>query len=242
MKMVGANALCPVSPSDELLGKVNYFIGSDPKKWHTNIATYRKVAYRGLYKGVDLVYYGNGRQVEYDFIVRPGGDPSRIALSFTGAKKMRVAASGDLVLTLSGGEVIWRKPVVYQQEPNGARRPIAGGYAIASGGAVRFAVAKHDASRPLVIDPALAYSTYLGEGAFEYGNGIAVDGFGDAYICGSTSSPSFPVSKTRCSTSRNSSLILYENLMNSVFEMEEYKKSLIHHVVTGKVDVRGLIV
>ena len=109
MRAVGSNPDAAVAAIDELPGKVNYFVGNDPKKWHTNIATYQRVAYRDLYKDIDLVYYGSGSRLEYDFVVKPGGDPSKIALSFTGAKSMRVAATGDLILTLPGGDVTWRK-------------------------------------------------------------------------------------------------------------------------------------
>jgi hypothetical protein len=98
MRLVGANAKATVTGAEELPGKSNYFIGNDPKKWRTNVSSYARVKYEGVYPGVDLVYYGNQRQLEYDFVVAPGADPNRIRLSFAGAEGMRVdAASGDLV-------------------------------------------------------------------------------------------------------------------------------------------------
>jgi hypothetical protein len=115
MKLVGANAKATVTGAEELPGKSNYFFGNDPKKWRTNVPTYAKVKYAAVYPGVDLVYYGNQRQLEYDFVVAPGADPTRIKLSFAGAEGMRVdAVSGDLVLKLGEDEVRFHKPVVYQ--------------------------------------------------------------------------------------------------------------------------------
>jgi len=187
MRAVGANASARVDSLDELPGKVNYFIGSDPAKWHANIPTYKRVAYRDLYKDVDLVYYGNGQSLEYDFVVRPGGDPSKIAVVISGAKSMRVASSGDLVLTLpGGGNILWRKPAIYQADAAGHRTAVLGGYVLAAGGAVRFALGRYDARRPLVIDPTLVYCTYFSPGAFGwvYGRAIAVDNSGCAYITG----------------------------------------------------------
>jgi hypothetical protein len=115
MKLVGANPQPPVSGQDALPGKVNYFIGDDPKKWRTNVPTYAKVKYESVYPGVDLVYYGDGRQLEYDFVVAPGSDPKAIALAFEGVDKLEVDAQGDLVLAVNGGEPRLRRPLVYQE-------------------------------------------------------------------------------------------------------------------------------
>ena len=115
MRLVGGNAKGRVVGLDELPGRSNYFIGNDPKKWRTNVPSYAQVKYEGVYPGVDLVYYGNQRQLEYDFVVAPGADPNQIKLSFAGADGMRVdAASGDLVLKVGDDEVRFRKPAVYQ--------------------------------------------------------------------------------------------------------------------------------
>ena len=115
MRLVGGNAKGRVVGLDELPGRSNYFIGNDPKKWRTNVPSYAKVKYEGVYPGVDLVYYGNQRQLEYDFVVAPGADPNQIKLSFAGADGMRVdAASGDLVLKVGDDEVRFHKPAVYQ--------------------------------------------------------------------------------------------------------------------------------
>ncbi|MDR3706807.1 MAG: SBBP repeat-containing protein [Capsulimonadaceae bacterium] len=194
MGVAGANADAKACGLDELPGKVNYFIGNDPKKWHTNIPTYRRIAFRDIYKSVDLVYYDTNGRLEYDFVVMPGGDPSRVELTFSGAKSVRLTGSGDLALGLPNGDVVWKKPVVYQLDSAGRRKPVAGSYVLAANGSsVRFAVAKYDAARPLVIDPALAYSTYLGgSDGNDICNGIAVDSGGNAYVTGADGSSDFP--------------------------------------------------
>ena len=192
MKLRNANLAAKVTGQDELAGTSNYFIGNDPAKWRAKVPTYAKVKYEGIYPGIDLVYYGNQRQLEYDFIVAPGADPHRIAFDVRGAKRIRRDARGDLVLTMKMGEdeIRWHKPVVYQ-EKNGARQEIAAHYAITDTNRVGFELAKYDASKPLYIDP-LIYSTYLGGSGNDEGYGIAVDSAGNAYVTGQTASIDFP--------------------------------------------------
>ncbi len=191
MRLEGANPEPQMIGTDRLPTKVNYFIGNDPRKWHTNVPSYARVKYAGVYPGVDLVFYGNQRRLEYDFLVAPGADPKAIALKVDGARKMRINAHGDLVLRVSGGEVELRKPVVYQNV-KGERREIASGYAIASNHCVAFAVGSYDRSEPLIIDPVLNYSTYLGGSSSDFGFAIAVDTAGDAFVAGQTLSTDFP--------------------------------------------------
>jgi hypothetical protein len=192
MKLRNANPAAKVTGVDELAGTSNYFIGNDPAKWRTNVATYAKVKYEGIYSGIDLVYYGNQRQLEYDFIVAPGADPHRIAFDVRGAKRILRDAHGELVLRMKPGEgrIRWHKPVAYQ-EKDGARREIAAYYAITDKHHVKFELAKYDASRPLYIDP-IIYSTYLGGSGVDYGSSIDVDSTGNAYVTGSTASTDFP--------------------------------------------------
>jgi hypothetical protein len=192
MTFVGANPEPRLMGTDALPGKANYFIGNDPAKWRTNIPTYAKAQYKNVYRGIDLVYYGRQRQLEYDFVVRPGANPETITLGIQGADTLEVDAQGDLVLHTSAGVIRQRKPVIYQ-EIDGARREIAGGYALRGERRVGFQVAAYDASRPLVIDPVLFYSTYLGgSGSQDEGFGIAVDASGNAYVTGLTNSANFP--------------------------------------------------
>jgi hypothetical protein len=191
-KLVGANRNAHASGLDELPGKSNYFIGNDPKRWRTNIPTYAKVKFAAVYPGIDVVYYGTqGRQMEYDFVVAAGADPKTIKLSFAGTEKLKVDGQGDLALRLNGKELRLRKPVVYQ-EKDGVRQEIAGGYKLASGHEVGFEIGAYDATRSLVIDPILAYSTYLGGSGQDIGLGIAVNAHGDAFVTGLTTSLDFP--------------------------------------------------
>jgi len=190
MKLRNANPAAKITGTDELAGTNNYFIGNDPAKWRTNVPTYAKVKYEGIYSGIDLVYYGNQRQLEYDFIVAPGADPRRIAFDVRGAKRIRRDAHGDLVLKVGEAEIRWHKPVVYQ-EKDGARREIAARYALIDTNRVGFIVAKYDANRPLYIDP-LIYSTFLGGNQVDAGYAVAVDSGGNAYITGETHSTNFP--------------------------------------------------
>ena len=200
MKLVGGNARAAVTGVEEMAGKVNYFIGNDPNNWRANVPTYGRVHYSEVYPGVDLIYYGNQRQLEYDFVVAPGADWRQIALAFGGAKEVEVEeASGDLLLHTSLGVLRQHRPQIYQ-EVNGTRRMISGRYVKQLGREIGFEIAHYDTTKPLVIDPSLVYSTYLGgSGAGkgsniggDGGSAIAVDTAGNAYITGFTNSPDFP--------------------------------------------------
>jgi hypothetical protein len=189
--LVGANAAPEVVGLDEQAGKSNYFLGNDPTQWRTNIVHYGKVAYRDVYRGIDLVYYGNQQQLEYDFVVQPGADPNVITLAFDGAQDLTLDAQGNLVIHMAGGDVMEHAPVIYQASPDG-RQAIAGHYVLQRNHRVGFVVTVYDNSRPLIIDPVLAYATYLGGSDWDEGYGIAVDGAGNAYVTGETSSSNFP--------------------------------------------------
>jgi hypothetical protein len=191
MRFEGANPRAQISATDRLLKRTNYFIGNDPRKWHTDVPSYARVKYAGIYPGVDLVFYGNQRRLEYDFIVAPGADPKSIRLSLGGSERLRVDAHGDLVLSVSGGEVVLQKPVVYQML-KGERHEIEGNYVLEKGHQVTFSVAAYDRSEPLVLDPVLNYSSYLGGTSDDQGLGIAVDSAGDAFVAGTTFSTDFP--------------------------------------------------
>jgi hypothetical protein len=201
MKLLGAHASPEVSGIDPLPGKVNYFRGKDLASWHTGIPIYAQVRYDEVYPGIALVYYGHQRQLEYDFVVAPGADPKQIRLAFEGTRSTpRLNEQGDLVLPTALGDMRLHKPVVYQKV-DGQRQEVAGHYVLyltdeegqEEGVQVGFEVATYDHSRPLIIDPLLAYSTYLGgSNNSDWGNGIAVDGVGQAYVTGETSSADFP--------------------------------------------------
>jgi uncharacterized repeat protein (TIGR01451 family) len=192
MRLVGANLAAQAAGLDKLPGTNNYLIGNDPAGWRTNIPTYARVQYSGVYPGVDLVYYGNQRQLEYDLVVAPGADPHAIGLRFDGADGVSLDASGDLVLQTQLGPVHMSRPVTYQQTSAG-RTAIASHYVVNEQNQVGFAVGAYDSSRTLVIDPAaLVYSTFLGGSLSDSANGIAVDKNGSAYVAGATGSLDFP--------------------------------------------------
>src|SRR5207249_7549696 len=191
IRFVGANPKTRVQGQEELPGKANYFIGNAPTKWRTKVPTYAKVRYDDLYPGVDLIYYGTQRQLEYDVVVRPGADPNRIIFGIQGADDLEVDAQGDLVLHTAAGQIRQHKPFVYQ-EVDGVRKEIPGGYVLTGVHQVSFEVGAYDPSLSLVIDPVLAYSTYLGGSNSDGGSGIAVDAAGNAYVTGTANSTNFP--------------------------------------------------
>ena len=253
MKLAGANANPQVRGVDELPGKSNYFIGNDSRKWRTNVPNYAKVKYTDVYPDIDLIYYGDQRQLEFDFVVAPGADPQVIRLAFEvgdsqlenrnsksenrqspspkpqlvnpelrtpNAGSVHVNANGDLVIPIDGGEVRFRKPLVYQEKPssvrgqssaakdqgqriNNHRQFVDGRYVLRAAKAkskienpkyeVSFEIASYDPRKPLVIDPVLSYSTFLGGSGFDSGNDIAIDGMGNAHLTGLTLSPDFPL-------------------------------------------------
>ena len=176
----------------KLPGKANYLLGRDSTKWRTGIPTYGKVMESGVYPGINLVYYGRQRQLEYDFVVAPGADTSAIRLRIDGARKLRLDSAGNLVLTVPGGELSFLKPVAYQQVGN-QRRTVEARYVIDAQNELVFRVGQYDRAQPLVIDPVLAYSTYLGGSNIDGANAIAVlSSDGTAFVTGGTFSTDFP--------------------------------------------------
>jgi beta-propeller repeat-containing protein len=191
MTFGGANPNPRIEGRDELPGRANYFVGRTPTRWRTGVATYAEVRYADLYPGIDLIYHARQRELEYDLVVRPGGDPTRIALDVRGADTVAVDQRGDLVLQTAAGMVRQPKPVIYQRI-DGGRRVIPGGYVLGAGGRIGVRVGPYDPSRPLVIDPVLVYSTRLGGNNLDEGTSIAVDRAGNAYVTGFTYSANFP--------------------------------------------------
>ena len=182
-----------VSGHDALQARSNYLIGNDPTQWHTDIPHYGSVGYAGVYDGINLLYYGNQRQLEYDFVVQAGADPNQIRLKFEGADRVSVDDKGDLVLSLGAEkEIRFLAPVSYQVGEDG-RDAVAGRYVLLADGTVGFSLDAYDSNRELVIDPVLSYFTYFGGGLNEdTANGIALDGGGNVYLAGMTRSTDFP--------------------------------------------------
>jgi len=190
MKLLGADRNADVAGLESLPGKSNYFIGNDPKRWHTNVPTFAKVHYSQIYPGIDLVYYGSQRHLEYDFVVAPGAHPEQIALAIEASARPGVNTDGDVVLHTEAGEILLRKPHIYQ-ELAGQKKVIPGDYAL-KGRVLRFDVAAYDHSQPLIIDPVVSFSTFLGNsGGGDAASAVAADASG-VYITGVTASLAFP--------------------------------------------------
>jgi hypothetical protein len=201
-KLVGANLKTDMQGENSLPGKVNYLRGKDVSQWRVNIPTYRQVRAKGVYPGIDLVYYGNQRQLQYDFIVAPGANPQAIQMQVQGADQVSINRQGELVLKTAVGEVKQHRPLIYQTI-NGKRQIIAGNFRLipshskTGGRTVTFDIADYDATKPLVIDPVLSYSTYLGGSGVagagnDGGNDIVADSSGNAYVTGQTNTYDFP--------------------------------------------------
>jgi hypothetical protein len=198
MDLVGANPAARPIGLDELPGRVNYFLGNDPARWHSDVPTYGRVEYPNVYPGISLAYHGGAGGLEYDFILSPGADTHAITLGFAGASGVELNARGDLVVHTTAGDLVQHAPVLYQ-DVGGARRPVDGRFVIRNPPAtpcnptmVSFSVGHYDRSRPLVIDPVLGFSTYLGGAGDDNGRDVAADAAGYVYVSGYTSSADFP--------------------------------------------------
>jgi hypothetical protein len=188
MRVTGARTVPTVEGIDALPARVNYFRGSLPGAWHTNVRTYARVRYHGVYPGIDLVYYGNQGELEYDFVIRAGAQPRSIQLSFSGARQIELDASGNLFLRMADGFVRQHRPRAYQ-EVNGVKREIASRYSITSKHSVGFELGPYDATHTVTIDPTLSYSTWLGGNGDDEGKAISVDPAGNIYVMGTTRDP-----------------------------------------------------
>jgi hypothetical protein len=206
MTLMGVNPRAKLTGLDEVPATSNYFIGNDPKKWRTNVPNYSKIRCNDAYPGIDLVYYGDRRQLEYDFIVAPGANPKAITLGFDGSAGPKallppqISTQGDLLLHAGDAEIRFHKPVAYQTMDRGlrgahndAKRFIETRYVIKGRNQVGIELAAYDTRKPLIIDPVLSYSTYLGGSGDDYVGVIAVDALGSAYVIGSTGSVDFPI-------------------------------------------------
>lgn len=192
MEVVGANAAAQARTSEPLNAKANYLVGKNPAQWQQNLPTFGRIEYAEVYPDINLVYYGNQRQLEYDFVVKPGADPQQIKLKFDGAEQVNINSAGELVLRAENREIKHHKPFVYQ-EVNGQKQQIEAEYAMLANNEVGFRLGRYNPMLTLVIDPVLAYSTYFGGGAGEIIFDIAIDRQGASYITGVTASADFPV-------------------------------------------------
>jgi len=191
MKLEGANRAPQIEGLEQLPARSNYFAGSDASAWRTNIANYARVRYAQVYPGIDMVYYGNGRRLEYDFIVAPGSDPELIDIAFGGIKTFEISRMGDVVLQTQQGNMLQSRPTAYQ-EIDGVKEQVPVDYVAKDAHRFGFQLGAYDQSRPLIIDPVLVYSTYLGGSGFDQGYAIAVDSLGNSYVTGQTAAIDFP--------------------------------------------------
>jgi len=192
LKFVGASTPKAIDGRNQLPGKTNYFIGNDPKEWHTNVPTYSAVAYSGLYAGVDAVFHGDNQRLEFDYNVAPGADPHAVALQVEGAQRIRLNRAGDVLLGIDAKrDVVMGKPHIYQQT-NAGPREVEGHYVLTAGNRITFAVGPYDHAQALVIDPIISYSTYLGGSLEDFPFAIAADSSGSAYVVGETYSSNYP--------------------------------------------------
>jgi Beta-propeller repeat len=190
MEFLGADRDAVVSGAEELTGKINYLIGNDPRRWRTGLSTYSRVHVEQLYAGINLDYYGNPRQLEYDFYLAPQSDPSLISIRFEGIDDLTITPEGDLVLKLGEDQLHHHRPALYQLV-KGKRQAVSGGYRLKDKCTVGFVVGPYDRSRPLVIDPVFSYSTYFGGNGPDAAFAVRVDSIGAVYFAGATLSTSF---------------------------------------------------
>jgi hypothetical protein len=203
IQFMGSNPSVRPKGVEQLPIKTNYLIGNDPRNWRNNIPTYAKVEANELYPGIDMFYYGNQRRLEFDFVVRSSGDYKSISMKFKNVHQLRKDSEGNLIVGVSGGKILLEKPIIYQLV-GGKKQSILGGYRLQAENIVGFQVASYDPKIPLVIDPVLDYSTYLGGTSDDLGNGIAVDVFGNAYVTGATQSTNFPTTAGALQENRQS--------------------------------------
>jgi Big-like domain-containing protein/carboxypeptidase family protein/IPT/TIG domain-containing protein/beta-propeller repeat-containing protein len=233
VSFVGANSQAHISGLEELPGKNNYFIGNDPRKWRTDVPTYGKVKYSEIYPGIDLIYYGKQQQLEFDFVIAPKADAGQIELRFDGIKGMRVDDNGDLVLRVAGGELRQHKPISYQESPAG-RQPVSSRYVIVGKHRVAIRVGTYDKQRPLIIDPTLSYSTFIGGTGGDEALGIALDSSNNIYVSGGTTSLDFPTANAYQPTSQGGNTDGYPEIF--IFKLNAAGTALIYSTYLGGSD------
>jgi parallel beta-helix repeat protein len=228
MELVGGSTAAPVVGLDQQAGHSNYLIGNDPSRWHTDVPLFGRVEYQQVYPGIDVVFYGNDQhQLEYDFVLAAGADPGQIGLRFDGAQGLTVDSQGDLVLHLAGGNVVQQAPVVYQ-EVGGVRSPVPGTYVVHGDGTVGVTLGHYDATQALVVDPVLTYAAYFGGRGADHGNGIAVDGAGNAYVTGETESLNFPTTAGALETGPNTSNVNFAHGAAFVAKLNAAGNALVY--------------
>ena len=193
VRFLGASASSDVTGRDLLPGKANYFLGSDPARWRQNVPIYGEIVYQELYPHTDLRYHGAGGNLKYDFVLRPGASVEAMALGYEGIEGLRVNEAGQLEIETAWGTLVEEAPLAWQETATGQREPVAAAYHLSAANEVGFRLGAYDASRPLILDPTLNYSTYLGGSNRDLAHYVVVDDAGNAIITGSTTSDDFPI-------------------------------------------------
>lgn len=227
----GARDAKGVQASNLLPGTTSYLIGNDPKRWHRAVPNYARVRYEGVYPGIDVIYYGKQRELEFDLAVAAGADPDRVRLAFEGADRAELSAHGDLILHTRTGDVSLHEPAAFQRGADGKRRSVGAHYRKASRNIVSIELAPYDRSRPLIIDPTISYATYIGgsvSGSVAFLEAITADSSGHAIVAGFCENGGYPTT-TNLPNDQNSSFA------NSVVatEFSADGSSLIYSAVFG---------
>jgi Beta-propeller repeat len=204
-----------INGSSPVSGYTNYFIGRDPKNWVRNVPQFARVSYADVYPGVDMAFYGHDRAFEFDLMVKPGADPKQIALTFSGAQKVKTNVDGDLVLTSAAGDLALRKPFAYQQI-DGGRKPVDVRFIARNRNEFGLAIGAYDPAHELVIDPVVIYSTYFGGSGTDAGHATAVDATGAVYLTGETNSTDFPTQGGISSNSPKGGLDVFVSKFNPI--------------------------
>jgi hypothetical protein len=209
MTLEHANRGARIQPEQRLKLRTDYYIG-ERSHWHAGIASFARVRYGGVYPGIDLVYYGTESQLEYDFVLSPGADPRAVRMKFDAASKLSLNPEGDLVINGGEGTVVEKRPVIYQQDPAGsARTEIRGGYVLLGRHTVGLHLDRYDPARTLVVDPVLAYSTYIGGALTDYITAVQTDNQGNLYVAGATGTSDLVASSSAYATANAGELDIF---------------------------------
>lgn len=228
MQILGASPDTVIEGKELLDSHTNYLLGSDPLHWLRSVPNYAQLRYRAIYSGIDLVFYGNGRALEHDFVVQPGTDPQQIAFRLQGALKLKLTPDGALVTAVSDGEIRFNRPVAYQMTGD-TRHPVNAHFILGHDGTVRFRLGHFDSKQTLIIDPALDFATYLDKMG-DVVSAVGTDANGNTYITGLTFSGTYPVTpnafQTECPACAYNTAEVFVTKLNATGTAQVYSTFL----------------